>query len=249
MIDKKISVSEQVANLPIEAQLIFTWAIPHADDIGLLPFSHRTLKALIVPMMDISLETFGFHIEKILEQGLIEEWEYEGEKYYRIIKFLENQTLKKDRKPNCLAKNIDSWAKVEKIGFHVEDDGNPSKDKGSKVKIFIKPTIEEIKSYCLERKNKVNPQKFFNYYESNGWKVGKNPMKNWKAAVHTWENSDYTKNNSPSPPSQISDAARAHAKRIKDEEEQREREENAKHNEKIREVKELTEGLSNRMKI
>lgn len=60
-------------------------------------------------------------------------------------------------------------------------------------KNFIKPTLEEIQAYCQERKNSVNPQKWFNHYESNGWKVGKNPMKDWKAAVRTWENSAYSK--------------------------------------------------------
>ena len=53
---------------------------------------------------------------------------------------------------------------------------------------FTKPTIEQVQAYCAERKNSVNPKKFFNYYESNGWKVGKNPMVCWKAAVRTWEN-------------------------------------------------------------
>ena len=54
-----------------------------------------------------------------------------------------------------------------------------------------KPSIDEIKSYCLERKNKVNPENFFNYYESNGWRVGKNPMKDWRAAVRTWEKNNF----------------------------------------------------------
>lgn len=61
-----------------------------------------------------------------------------------------------------------------------------------KSEIFKKPKIEEIEAYCLERKNKVEPQKFLSYYESNGWKVGKNPMKNWKAAVRTWEQNTKT---------------------------------------------------------
>lgn len=52
---------------------------------------------------------------------------------------------------------------------------------------FQKPTIEDIRVYCIVRKNRVDPVAFFNYYESNGWKVGKNPMKDWKAAVRTWE--------------------------------------------------------------
>lgn len=52
---------------------------------------------------------------------------------------------------------------------------------------FVKPTLEEITAYCKERGNSVNPQRFLDYYNSNGWKVGRNPMKDWKAAVRTWE--------------------------------------------------------------
>lgn len=52
---------------------------------------------------------------------------------------------------------------------------------------FKKPSIEEIRSYCLEKSSRVDPEQFFNFYESNGWMVGKNHMKDWKAAVRTWE--------------------------------------------------------------
>ena len=54
---------------------------------------------------------------------------------------------------------------------------------------FVKPTLEEVKAYCLERNKGVDAQKWFDYYSANGWKVGKNPMKDWKAAVRTWERS------------------------------------------------------------
>ena len=63
-----------------------------------------------------------------------------------------------------------------------------------KNKKFTKPTIQEIKNYCLERKNNVDANKFFNYYEANGWKVGKNPMKDWQACVRTWEGNNYGNN-------------------------------------------------------
>lgn len=56
---------------------------------------------------------------------------------------------------------------------------------------FMPPTLEEIKAYCVERKNTVDAERFMNYYDSNGWKVGKNPMKDWKAAVRTWERSGF----------------------------------------------------------
>lgn len=56
---------------------------------------------------------------------------------------------------------------------------------------FVKPKVEEIDSYCKERKNNVDAQQFFDYYESKGWKVGKSPMKDWKSAVRTWERNDF----------------------------------------------------------
>ena len=62
-----------------------------------------------------------------------------------------------------------------------------------KTKKFIKPTIEEINAYCLERKNNIDAGHFFDYYESKGWKIGKNPMKDWKAAVRTWERQEFNK--------------------------------------------------------
>jgi len=54
-------------------------------------------------------------------------------------------------------------------------------------KKFKKPTIEEIKEYCLQRNNKINSEYFYDYYESNGWCIGKSKMKDWKAAVRNWE--------------------------------------------------------------
>ena len=53
--------------------------------------------------------------------------------------------------------------------------------------IFIAPTVDQVADYCRERGNNVDPVKFVSYYESNGWHVGRNKMKDWKAAVRTWE--------------------------------------------------------------
>lgn len=64
---------------------------------------------------------------------------------------------------------------------------------------FEKPTFDEIRAYCEERqrtkgtekRNPVDPERFFAYYESNGWKVGRNAMKDWRAAVRTWERNTF----------------------------------------------------------
>ena len=68
-----------------------------------------------------------------------------------------------------------------------------AKSTTTKRKRFEKPTLSQITQYCLERNNNVNAEQFFDYYESNGWKVGKNSMKDWKACVRTWERNGYDK--------------------------------------------------------
>lgn len=52
---------------------------------------------------------------------------------------------------------------------------------------FTKPSLEDVIGYCQERGGKVDPYRFYDYYEANGWRVGKNPMKDWRAAVRNWE--------------------------------------------------------------
>lgn len=74
----------------------------------------------------------------------------------------------------------------------IEKEIDSSASTTTKRKRFEKPTLSEIKAYCIERGNKVDAQHFFDYYESNGWRVGKNSMKNWQAAVRTWEKNSYT---------------------------------------------------------
>ena len=71
---------------------------------------------------------------------------------------------------------------------------NKDKNINKPLKRFIAPTLEEVEDYCrVERRNHVSPERFINYYESVGWTVGKGkPMKDWKAAVRTWERSEQT---------------------------------------------------------
>jgi hypothetical protein len=67
--------------------------------------------------------------------------------------------------------------------------------KKEKVKNFVKPTIDELIDYCNQNVLNVDPENFIDYYNSNGWKVGKNPMKDWKATARTWHRNNKNKNN------------------------------------------------------
>ena len=78
----------------------------------------------------------------------------------------------------------------------VKEEGKVQKSIG-----FKKPSILEVQEYIQEKSYKVNANTFFNFYESNGWKVGKNKMKSWKASLATWnskENNNIVKNNETS---------------------------------------------------
>lgn len=76
--------------------------------------------------------------------------------------------------------------------------GNEIKKKGIKKKAdaFSPPQLSEIEQYCKDRGNNVDAEKFYNFYQSKGWMVGKNKMKDWKAAVRTWEKEDKSKKQS-----------------------------------------------------
>lgn len=77
-------------------------------------------------------------------------------------------------------KSIDIKKRVEK---------NPAKP------FFSPPSIEEVKAYCSERKNGIDAERFIDFYASKGWLIGKSKMKDWKAAIRTWERRD--KSNAP----------------------------------------------------
>ena len=90
--------------------------------------------------------------------------------------------------------NIEPLKGVEKFPPDIEAEKEKDIDKEKKpLKRFTAPTLEEVKEYCSERKNNVDAERFINYYTANGWKVGKNPMKDWKAAVRSWERNDFGK--------------------------------------------------------
>ena len=82
----------------------------------------------------------------------------------------------KRREGDSLSLNTKSVSSLQKL--------NPKKASGAK---FAKPLLAEVEAYLAERKSHVNAQAFVGFYESKGWRVGNQPMRDWKAAVRTWE--------------------------------------------------------------
>ena len=90
-----------------------------------------------------------------------------------------------------------------KSSYDKGKDKDKDKDKDESItraRRFTPPTLEDVSVYVRERGSNVDPQRFLDFYASKGWMVGKNPMKDWKAAVRTWEKREDTVNNSnPTP--------------------------------------------------
>lgn len=82
---------------------------------------------------------------------------------------------------------------------------------------FHKPLIEEVIAYCHERGNNVDPENFFNFYESKGWMIGRTPMKDWKAAVRTWEQRDMNSRTRPAHQPKKQESVLAHNLKVMDE--------------------------------
>lgn len=73
------------------------------------------------------------------------------------------------------------------VAFAVDNAFAVADDKPPRAARFTPPTVEEVLAYCKERRNSIDPQRFVDFYSSKGWKIGNSTMKDWRAAVRTWE--------------------------------------------------------------
>lgn len=138
--------------------------------------------------------------------GNIKRWNYDLYEKILIEKITleEAEVIAKDRKAS-LGDNSESLKSqaVANVAIDIDIDKDKDKDidiskkeKFYKKKKFQKPSLEEVKNYCREKKYKINSSQFVDFYEMKGWKVGKEPMKDWKAAVRYWASKDDTKKSS-----------------------------------------------------
>lgn len=100
-----------------------------------------------------------------------------------------NQTKPNETKENQTKANERLNVK-DNIKDNIKENTNLTVSIKEKRTRFSPPTVEEVEAYCKERGNRINPQTFVDFYSAKGWRVGQNPMKDWKACVRTWEQRD-----------------------------------------------------------
>ena len=141
----------------------------------------RILKSLEIEQQIEQQKNNKFRIITILNWSDYQQIEQQIEQPVNNQRTTSEQPVNTINKDNKYNKENNNKQKIEDMG-----------DKKSTR--FTTPDFEEVKSYCQERKNNINPEKWINHYESNGWMIGKNKMKNWKAAIRTWELNETIKN-------------------------------------------------------
>jgi len=154
----------------------------------------QLLRRKIAVKMGVQLRELEEIARRLSEVGLIDQdslqptnWDvrqFESDSSKeRVRRFRERQ---KNQELNNKERNGNVTVTVQET----DTDTDKNKNVGKTAKRFVPPTPKEVEEYCRQRNNNVHPGKFCNFYAAKGWMVGKNKMKDWKAAVRTWENNN-----------------------------------------------------------
>lgn len=191
-------------NAAILLQNIAYWCeLNEANDINYYDGTYWTFnsrKALTIIFPYMSERQIGTAIQKLIDEGLVITGNYNKMPYDRTLWYALSKKGKSIMQKCKMEDSEMSNDKMQKCKTNTRyiPNNNPYNntdsiaDKPQKRTRFVVPTLEEVQAYCNERRNGVDAQRFIDYYSSNGWKVGKNPMKDWKAAVRTWERNGYS---------------------------------------------------------
>lgn len=201
MFTKRITESDSFLDMPSSTQMLYFHFSMNADDDGFVNNPKKIQK-----MCGASDDDFKLLIAKsfiiLFDSGIIviKHWKmhnYIQADRYRPTDYVEEKSMLgiKSNKAytldvsktdtECIQNGYVGKVSIDKDS--IDKDSIGESVRGEKAKRFYPPTLDEVKQYCEERKNNIDPMAFIDFYSSKGWMIGKNRMKDWKAAVRTWE--------------------------------------------------------------
>lgn len=204
MFAKTIIDSDVFLDMPLSAQALYFHLSMRADDEGFVNNPKKIQRMIGASDDDIKLLIMKRFIIAF-ESGVVVIKHWRIHNYIRSDRFKE--TAYQDEKAQIVLKDNNVYTERAALGMTSgipNDDQRLTQDRIGKVSIgkdnnnikepkrFVPPSLEEVSEYCKERNNNVDPARFIDFYTSKGWLVGKNKMKDWKAAVRTWERSGYS---------------------------------------------------------
>lgn len=198
-----ICTSEEINNLKPNEEVFFYRLLVSCDDYGRFDGRTSIIKSRLYPLKEnIKNKDIEKLLISLINQNLIFMYKHNDAAYIQVSKWEKHQQIRNhkskypspnDENSNLISIDINGNQKISDVTVI---QSNPIQSESNavceKTKKFIAPTIEEIKAYCIERKNNVNPERFLYHYETNGWVQGKDkPIKDWKACVRTWEQNNF----------------------------------------------------------
>ena len=192
MFAKTIIDSDSFLDMPMSTQALYFHLSMRADDDGFINNPKKIQRMIGATEDDLKL-LIAKNFIIIFESGVI------VIKHWKIHNYIQKDrykpTVYQEEKELLSLKENGVYTLGIPNGYNMDTQVRLGKDRLGKVnnkevKKFVKPTLDEIQEYCLERKNGINANAFYDFYESKDWMVGKNKMKDWKACIRTWEQRD-----------------------------------------------------------
>ena len=195
MFAKSIIDSDAFLDMPISARLLYYDLSMRADDDGFVNSPKKIMKfvgatnddmnILIARKFVIAFENGVVVIKHWRIHNYIQSDRYKETNYKELksqLELDENKAYRMLENKQCIQDvyNLDTQNSIGKVSIDKNNKEN------NKKKNFVKPTIDEIEAYIKENNLNVNPQNFYDYYESNGWMVGHNHMKSYQATLRRW---------------------------------------------------------------
>ena len=208
IIKESICTSDTIDGLSWFEEVLFYRLMVNVDDYGRFDARTAILKARLFPLKSsVTEKQIEQAISRMNETGILIAYTVSGKPYLQLSTWAKHQSIRNKRskypsaderddeplESNC--KQLQAIAsKCPRNPIQSESNPNPNPNPSNmcanKSHGFTPPTLEEVAEYCKQRNNSVDPQKWYDFYSAKGWMIGKNKMKDWKAAVRTWEKSN-----------------------------------------------------------
>ena len=203
IIKDSIHNSEKINKLTDFQFRLWVSLITYVDDYGRGDARPAIIKGTCFPLRDrLTNRDIEAALTELAGTGCIGLYEVDGKSYLYFPNWESHQRVRTkvskcpepptdDASPQSAATRREMMleSRIQNPNPESESRIQNPKENGARAR-FTPPTLQEVTAYCQERGNNVDPQRFVDFYEAKGWKVGNTPMKDWKAAVRTWEQRD-----------------------------------------------------------
>lgn len=203
IIKESICTSDKIAALSDFEFRLWVGLITQADDAGRGDARPAIIKGSVFPLRErVTIKDIERALHGLADNRCVSLYTVGGKPYYYFPTWAAHQRIRDCRpkypSPGENDNPPQSAATCGDLPPESESNPNPNTESESESEresarartAFAPPSVEEVMDYCASRRNNINPQAFIDFYASKGWMVGKNKMRDWKAAVRTWEQRD-----------------------------------------------------------